>query len=81
MVNECSTILTYVESMNSRAVMMANEMLKKTRTELKEKTEGAQNAEKQYVMMKKATFDLANIFKAYETDVSSVLLIKSSCNH
>jgi hypothetical protein len=60
---------------NPRAVMMANDMLKKKRTELKEKTEGTQNVEKQYVMMKKATVDLATLFKAYETDVSIMLLI------
>jgi len=53
--------------------MMANDMVNKTRTELKEKAEGADNVEKQYVMMKKAAADLANLFKYYEADVSNII--------
>mmetsp|Transcript_18131 Transcript_18131/g.26909 ORF Transcript_18131/g.26909 Transcript_18131/m.26909 type:complete len:225 (-) Transcript_18131:85-759(-) len=54
-----------------RAVMMAWDMVNKKRTELKQKAEDLQIVEKQYVMMKKAAADLANLFKYYEADPSS----------
>jgi len=56
-----------------RAVMMAWDMVNKKRTELKQKAEGLQIVEKQYVMMKKAAADLANLFKYYEADVSDII--------
>ena len=47
-------------------------MVKKKGTELKQKAEGLQIVERQYVMMKKAAVDLANFFKYYEEDVSNI---------
>ena len=47
-------------------------MVKKKGTELKQKAEGLQIVERQYVMMKKAAVDLANLFKYYEEDVSNI---------
>jgi thiamine kinase-like enzyme len=52
--------------------MVANDMVNKKGTELKQKAEGLQIVERQYVMMKKAAVDLANLFKYYEEDVSNI---------
>ena len=53
--------------------MMANDMVNKKRTELKQKVEGAHHLETQYVMMKKAAADLATLFKYYEANVSNII--------
>lgn len=54
----------------SRAVMIANNLLHKKREELKDKTENAKMVEKEYVLVKQATRDLAKLFRSYEADVS-----------
>jgi hypothetical protein len=50
--------------------MIANNLLRKKRKELKDKTENAKKVEKEYVLVKQATSDLAKLFKSYEADVS-----------
>lgn len=51
-----------------RAVMMANSMVRKKRTELESKTQDTDAVQKQYVMLKKAAVDLVELFKSYEKD-------------
>jgi hypothetical protein len=50
--------------------MIANNLLHKKREELKDKTENAKMVEKEYVLVKQATRDLAKLFRSYEADVS-----------
>ena len=50
-----------------RAVMMAYDMMRKKKQELKEKVEDARAAEQQFVMMEQATNDL---IQQYKEDVS-----------
>ncbi len=50
-----------------RAVMIAYDMMRKKKTELKEKVEDARAAEQQFVMMEQATNDLV---RQYNEDVS-----------
>eukprot|EP00557_Chaetoceros_sp_GSL56_P003709 CAMPEP_0176493872 /NCGR_PEP_ID=MMETSP0200_2-20121128/9777_1 /TAXON_ID=947934 /ORGANISM="Chaetoceros sp., Strain GSL56" /LENGTH=353 /DNA_ID=CAMNT_0017891557 /DNA_START=1209 /DNA_END=2267 /DNA_ORIENTATION=+ len=53
-----------------RAIMMANNLLRKKREELKDKTESAKKIESEYILVKQATKDLVKLFKSYEADPS-----------
>jgi hypothetical protein len=55
-----------------RAVMMADDMMKKKKLELKEKVGDARAAEQQYVMMEQAARDLMT---QYKEDVSLCLIV------
>lgn len=60
------------------AVNIADKLLKKKKTELQNET--TEHVQKQYVMLKKASTDLAEVYSQYQKDVSTIFHLSSS-NH